>query len=96
MSVLAKHFHESYNINNNLNVTVLKNNIKNAAARRYQEDKWICKLKTLAPHGWNTEIGDYAEEMYNFYQFSNKLCHKFRYYFHKIIDRFWTECVELA
>ena len=30
-------------------------------------EKWICKLKILAPHGLNTEIGDYAKEMYNFY-----------------------------
>ena len=29
--------------------------------------KWICKLKTLTPHGLNTEIGDYAKEIYNFY-----------------------------
>ena len=40
---------------------VLQNNIKTAAARRYHEGKWICKLKTLAPHGLNTEIGDYAK-----------------------------------
>ena len=48
-------------------VIILQNNIKTAAARRYHEDKWICKLKTLALHGLNTEIGDYAKEMYNFY-----------------------------
>ena len=49
-------------------MTILQNNIKPAAAaRRYHEDKWICKLKTLASHGLNTEIGDYAKEMYNFY-----------------------------
>ena len=58
-------FREYYKID--LNVTILQNNIKTAAARRYHEDKWICKLKTLAPHGLNTEIGDYAKEMYNFY-----------------------------
>ena len=34
---------------------------KTAATRMYHEDKWICKLKTLAPHGLNTEIGDYAK-----------------------------------
>ena len=33
----------------------------------------------------NTEIGDYAKEMYNFYWFSNVLCHKFLYYFHMIM-----------
>ena len=66
-SELAKHFHESHNLNDDLNVTILQNNIKTAAARRYHEHKWICKLKALAPYGLNTEIGDYTKEMYNFY-----------------------------
>ena len=66
-SELAKHFREIHNLNNDLNVTILQNNIKTAAAPRYHEDKWICKLKTLAPHDLNTEIGDYAKEMYSFY-----------------------------
>ena len=66
-SEFAKHFHESHNIDDDLNVTILQNNIKTAAARRYHEYKWICKLKTLAPDGLDTETGDYAKEMYNFY-----------------------------
>ena len=65
-SELAKYYHEIHNLNNDLNKTILQNNIKTAAARRYHEDKLICKLKTLAPHGLNTEIGDCAKEMYNF------------------------------
>ena len=65
-SKLVKHFYESHNINDNLNVTELQNNIKIAAARRYREGKWICRLKTLVPHDLNTETGDYAKEMYNF------------------------------
>ena len=65
-SELAKYYHEFHNLNNDLNKTILQNNIKTAAARRYHEDKLICKLKTLAPHGLNTEIGDYAKKMYNF------------------------------
>ena len=64
---LQKNFHESDNINDDLNVTILQNNIKTAAARRSHEDKWICKLNILAPHGLKTEIGDYAKEIYNFY-----------------------------
>ena len=47
-SELAKHFHKSHNLNDYLNVTILQNNVKTAAARRYHEYKWICKLKTLA------------------------------------------------
>ena len=64
---LAKHFHESHSLIDDLNVSILRNNIKTAAARRYHENKWICKLKPLAPHGLNIEIDDYAKEMYNFY-----------------------------
>ena len=63
---LSKHFHESRNLNDDLNVTILQNNIKTAATRRYHEDKWICTLKTLAPHGLNTKIYDNGKEMYNF------------------------------
>ena len=66
-SQLAKNFLENYNINDNLNVTILQYNIKIAAARRDHEEKWVCKIKTLVLHGLNTEIGDYAKEMYNFY-----------------------------
>ena len=43
-SELAKHFHENHNLNDDLNVTILESNIKTATARRYHEDKWICKL----------------------------------------------------
>ena len=63
-SELAKYFNESHNLKDDLNVTILQNNIKTAAARRYHESKWICKLETLAPY---TEIGQYAKKMYNFY-----------------------------
>ena len=66
-SKLAEHFQESYSLIDDLNVTILQNNIETAAARRYHEGKWICKLKTLAPHDLNIEIGDCAKDMYNFY-----------------------------
>ena len=66
-SELAKHFHENHNLSDHLNVTILENNIKTAVARRYHEGKWICKLTTLATNALNTEIGDYAKEMCNFY-----------------------------
>ena len=38
-SELAKHFHESHNLNDDLNVTILQNNIRTTAARRYHEGK---------------------------------------------------------
>ena len=52
---------------------MLQNSIKTAAARRYHEDKWICKLKIFGPHGFNTEICNYAKEMYNLYYFHKKM-----------------------
>ena len=39
---------DNHDINDNPNVIILQNNIKNAAAQRHQEGKWICRLKTLA------------------------------------------------
>ena len=60
-SKLGKHFHKIHIINDNLNVTILQNNIKTAAGLRYHEDEWIGKLKALAPHGLNTETGDNAK-----------------------------------
>ena len=29
--------------------------------------KWVCRLKTLAPYGFNTKFSDYPQEMFNFY-----------------------------
>ena len=37
------------------------------AAQRFQEEKWICRLKALGRQGLNTEIGDYAKETHNFH-----------------------------
>ena len=64
---LEKYFHESHNINDNLDVTVSKNNIKTVAAQKYHTDEWICTLKNLGPHDLSTAIGNYAKEMYNIY-----------------------------
>ena len=41
--------------------------MKTTTEGRFYGNKWICRLKTLALHCLNTEIGDYAKEMYNFY-----------------------------
>ena len=64
---LQKLFHESHSLNDDVNVTILQNNINTAVTRGYHEDNWICKLKTLALHGFNTKTGDYATEMYKLY-----------------------------
>ena len=49
-------------IKDNLDVRILQNKIKTAAARRYHEEKWISTLKTVALHGLNTETGDYVKK----------------------------------
>ena len=59
-SKLTKLSHENHNIYDSFNTTILQNNIKTATARVYHKDRWICKLKTVAPRGLNTEIGGYA------------------------------------
>ena len=46
-SKLAKHFHKSHNLIDDLNVIIIQNNIKTVAARNYDGYKWICELKTL-------------------------------------------------
>ena len=61
-----KDFHENGDLSGTLNKTILQNNIKTTAARRYHKDKWISKFKSLALQGLNTEIGDYSKEIYNF------------------------------
>ena len=64
---LAKYLHESHNLNDDLNVSMLQNNRKAATRQMYHKVKLIHKLKTLVPHVLNTEIGDYTKEMCNFY-----------------------------
>ena len=63
-SKLAKQFQDNHDINDNLNVTILQNNIKNAAAQKYHEGKWVCRPKPLALDRLNIEAGDCAKEMY--------------------------------
>ena len=60
-SRLATHFHENYNINDNIDIKVLQNNIKIAVVPRYHEDKWIYRLNPLAQRGLDTEIGECTE-----------------------------------
>ena len=94
-SELAKYFRKSHNINGNLNVTILQNNIKTSGAQRYLENKQICGLKTLALHCLNTEISNYAQEIYSFYLFSNKVCHNWLYYV-SMITKLLIELLEFA
>ena len=55
------------------------------AARRFHEDKRICKLKALATHSLNTEIVDSVKEIYIFHLFSKSLFYKSQYYVYMIM-----------
>ena len=44
-SEFAKHFHESHNTNDNLNITILQNNIKTAAAQNIMSKKEVLHLR---------------------------------------------------
>ena len=79
---LANDFYKSHNINDNLNVTILKNNARTVATLGYYQDNWFCTLKS--PDGLNTRVGDYAKEMCSIYSFNCKLS-KFRCHVHMII-----------
>ena len=51
-----KDFHENGDLSGTLNETILQNNFKTTAARRYHKDKWISKSKSLALRGLNTDL----------------------------------------
>ena len=53
-SEFEKHFHESRNMNDNLNVTILQNNIKTAAAQSIMETNRF--VKNLALHGLKLKL----------------------------------------
>ena len=81
---LANNFPKSHNINDNLNVTILKYNVRTEATLRYYEDNWFCTLKS--PDCLNTRVDDYAKEMCSIYAFNCKRS-KFRCHFLMMIKK---------
>ena len=49
-SEFAKHFYESHNTNDNLNITILQNNIKTAAAQNIMSTKEVLHLRWNERH----------------------------------------------
>ena len=66
---MTKHISEHHHdFESDIEVTILKQNFRSTAERKYYEDKFICLLGTIAPNGLNLEMGNYAKEMYDKYQ----------------------------
>ena len=61
---LAEHCHGTHDPEKDLLVYILDHGIKEQGKREQLEDKYICMLQTMPPHGLNTKINAYAKEMY--------------------------------
>ena len=69
---LAKHFYENkdHDFEKDLEICILQQGFKSLEERRQTEDKFACRLGTLAPTGINESraLGDYVKEMYDLHQ----------------------------
>lgn len=61
---IAKHHHD---FERDIDITVLKSNLKTVPERELFEDKFICSLGTKSPNGLNVDLGSYGKEMYDSY-----------------------------
>ena len=66
-SDLAQHFHKNHRLKD-MEIFILQTGINDEKEREFYEDKWICKLQTFKDI--NTELHQYAKDMYGVY---NKL-----------------------
>ena len=66
-SELAEHFHQNHSMSD-LEVNILESGFSSDAERIRAEDKWFCKLQTLAPTGLNKDCHRYAKEVYEMYR----------------------------
>lgn len=63
-SELAEHFHKDHT-EDDMEVLILQSGLtKSRSQREWYEDRWICRLQTMQPTGINTEIHQYAKDMY--------------------------------
>ena len=65
-SELAQHFHKDHCIDQDMEVLILQSGLtKSERQREHAEDRWICRLQTMAPAGGiNLKMEHFAEEMY--------------------------------
>jgi len=65
---LAKHIAKYYHdFDKDVDVTILKLNVKTAPEREIVEDKFICTLGTRSPNSLNVDLSAYGKEMYETY-----------------------------
>lgn len=65
---LAYHFSKPHhNFDNDLQLFIVEQNVFDPDHRLRLEDKWICRLQSRQPNGLNTELGNYAKELYRCY-----------------------------
>ena len=65
-SELAEHFFKDHN-ESDMEVCILETGIETEEERELQEDKWICRLQTVNPHGINKDLHQYGKDMYKTY-----------------------------
>ena len=61
---LAQHFHQNHDLENDMEIHILQTGLKTEAEREFHEDRWICRLQTLQPHGINKDLNQFASDMY--------------------------------
>ncbi|XP_066926568.1 uncharacterized protein [Clytia hemisphaerica] len=66
-SELAEHFHRDHSFAD-LEVMILESDFSSSAERERAEDKWMCRLQTLAPSGLNKDCHGYAKEVYQMFR----------------------------
>ena len=68
----ATHFYDNkdHDFEKDLEICILQQGFKSLEERRQTEDKFACRLGTLAPTGINESraLGDYVKEMYDLHQ----------------------------
>ena len=66
---LSEHFHTDHDVDKDLGVVILeKLQVETSEARKFYEDRWICKLQSFQPDGINVDVGAYAKGMYTCFQ----------------------------
>ena len=62
---LTEHCHGTHDTENDLEIFILDHGIPELGKGKFLEDKYICKLQTIAPNGMNVDMGSYAKEIYS-------------------------------